>query len=129
MAAATVLLVEDNEDNVSIYDAILTHAGYTVLVAKDGEAALDVVRREQPGLILMDISIPKIDGWEVTRRLKADPATMAIPIIALTAHALASDRAMAETVGCDGYIPKPADPIQVLEEVQRRLGEPARTGS
>jgi CheY-like chemotaxis protein len=127
MSDPTVLLVEDNEDNVSIYCTILKHSGYDVLVARDGEQALETARDRLPGLILMDISIPKIDGWEVTRRLKADPATAAIPIVALTAHALASDRQMAESVGCDGYISKPADPLAVLGEVRCRLGEPART--
>jgi len=127
MSDLTVLLVEDNEDNVAIYSAILKHSGYAVIVAVDGEAALDAAREQHPGLILMDVSIPKIDGWEVTRRLKADPATADIPIVALTAHALASDRKMAESVGCDGYIPKPADPVDVLAEVRRRLGEPVRS--
>jgi CheY-like chemotaxis protein len=126
MSDLTVLLVEDNEDNLRIYSTILTHSGYTVIAATDGEAALAAVRQSPPGLILMDVSIPKIDGWEVTRRLKADPATAEIPIVALTAHALASDRQMAEAVGCDGYIPKPADPIDVLAEVRRRLGVPER---
>jgi two-component system, cell cycle response regulator DivK len=126
MSDLTVLLVEDNEDNLRIYTAILTHSGYTVIPAADGEVALVAARERRPGLILMDVSIPKIDGWEVTRRLKADPATADIPIVALTAHALASDRQMAQAVGCDGYIPKPADPLDVLAEVQRRLGVPER---
>jgi two-component system cell cycle response regulator DivK len=127
MSDLTVLLVEDNEDNVSIYSTILTHSGYPVIVATDGEAAIAAAREHHPGLILMDVSIPKIDGWEATRRLKADPATADIPIVALTAHALASDRQMAHDVGCDGYIPKPADPVEVLAEVRRRLGNPVRT--
>lgn len=124
MALPSVLLVEDNEDNLRIYSTILTHSGYEVIEAVDGEAALEAVRQRRPGLILMDISIPKIDGWELTRRLKADPETAEIPIVALTAHALAADRAMAIEVGCDGYIPKPAEPREVLAEVRRRLGEP-----
>jgi two-component system cell cycle response regulator DivK len=127
MADLTVLLVEDNEDNLVIYTTILKHSGYSVIPATDGEAALAVARERQPGLILMDVSIPKVDGWEVTRRLKADPATADIPIVALTAHALASDREMAIAVGCDGYIAKPADPVDVLAEVRRRLGVPVHT--
>jgi CheY-like chemotaxis protein len=123
----TVLLVEDNEDNLRIYSTILSHSGYRVVEATDGEAALAAVAAEAPAIILMDISIPKIDGWEVTRRLKADPATAGIPIIALTAHALASDQAMAREVGCDGYIAKPAEPRAVLDEVRRRVGEPVRS--
>jgi two-component system cell cycle response regulator DivK len=124
MPDQTVLLVEDNDDNLRIYSTILTYSGYSVIEATDGEAALAAAREHHPGLILMDVSIPKIDGWEATRRLKADPATADIPIIALTAHALASDRKKAEEVGCDGYIPKPAEPGEVLAEVRRRLGAP-----
>jgi two-component system cell cycle response regulator DivK len=119
----TILLVEDNDDNLHIYSTILTYAGYRVLEATDGEAGLEAARTEQPDLILMDVSIPKIDGWEVTRILKADPATAAIPIVALTAHALASDRERADRIGFDGYIPKPAEPRLVLAEVERRLGK------
>ena len=122
-AAPTVLLVEDNYDNLHIYSTILSHAGYHVLEATDGEAGLATARSGQPDLILMDVSIPKIDGWEVTRILKTDPATSSIPVVALTAHALASDRARAEEIGFDGYIPKPAEPRLVLAEVERRLGK------
>jgi CheY-like chemotaxis protein len=121
----TVLLVEDNEDNLRIYSTILTYSGFKVLEATDGEAGLAAARDRQPDLILMDVSIPKIDGWEVTRILKADPATATIPVIALTAHALATDRERAQEIGFDGYISKPAEPRQVLAEVERRLGKPA----
>jgi two-component system, cell cycle response regulator DivK len=121
--APTVLLVEDNDDNLRIYSTILTYAGYHVLEATDGEAGLESARTDQPDLILMDVSIPKIDGWEVTRILKADPATATIPVVALTAHALASDRERATEIGFDGYIPKPAEPRLVLAEVERRIGK------
>ena len=121
--APTVLLVEDNDDNLRIYSTILTYAGYHVLEATDGESGLATARSGQPDLILMDVSIPKIDGWEVTRILKADPATSSIPVVALTAHALASDRERAVQIGFDGYIPKPAEPRLVLAEVERRLGK------
>lgn len=123
--APTVLLVEDNEDNLRIYSTILTYSGYHVIEATDGEAGLTAARGQQPDLILMDVSIPKIDGWEVTRMLKADPTTSTIPVIALTAHALATDRERAQEIGFDGYISKPAEPRQVLAEVERRLGKPA----
>jgi CheY-like chemotaxis protein len=123
----TVLLVEDNDDNLQIYSTILSYAGYHVLEATDGEAALATARSGQPDLILMDVSIPKIDGWEVTRMLKADPATASIPIVALTAHALASDRERADEIGFDGYIPKPAEPRLVLAEVVRRVGKAVET--
>jgi two-component system, cell cycle response regulator DivK len=119
-----VLLVEDNDDNLRIYSTILTYAGYQVIEATDGEAGLEAARDKRPDLILMDVSIPKIDGWEVTRTLKADPATATIPVIALTAHALATDRERANEIGFDGYIAKPAEPRLVLAEVERRLGKP-----
>ena len=118
----TVLIVEDNEDNLVIYSTILRHAGFTVLEARDGQAGVDTAERERPALILMDVSIPLVDGWEATRRLKADPATASIPIIALTAHALASDQQKAFDAGCDGYIAKPAEPRVVLAAVERYIG-------
>lgn len=122
---STVLLVEDNEDNLLIYSTILRHSGFSVIEARDGQAGIDAAKRELPGLILMDVSIPLIDGLEATRRLKADPATKHIPIIALTAHALASDQQKAMEAGCDSYIAKPAEPRVVLAAVKEYLGEPA----
>src|SRR5438552_14744042 len=99
----TVLLVEDNEDNRIVYSTILRHFGYSVSEALNGEEGIAKARAEKPDLILMDISIPVIDGWEATQVLKHDPQTRDIPIIALTAHALASDREKAMEVACDGY--------------------------
>ena len=119
----TVLLVEDNEDNLIIYSTILRFGGYRVVEAHDGRAALEAARTMAPNLILMDVSIPYVDGLEVTRRLKSDPATRRIPIIALTAHALPSDRDRALEAGCDGYISKPAEPRAILAAVRRELGE------
>jgi len=120
----TVLLVEDNEDNLVIYSTILRHAGFEVIEARDGQAGIETAKAKHPGLILMDVSIPIVDGWEATRRLKADPATADIPIIALTAHALASDQLKAAEAGCDGYIAKPAEPRVVAATVKQHLGEP-----
>jgi two-component system cell cycle response regulator DivK len=120
--AKTVLLVEDNEDNRTVYRTILEHFGYEVVEAKNGEDGIRVAKEEHPNLILMDISIPIIDGWEATKILKADEATKDIPIIALTAHALATDRSKAEEVGCDGYLAKPCEPRRVVAEVERFLG-------
>jgi CheY-like chemotaxis protein len=117
-----VLLVEDNEDNRIVYSTILRHFGYHVSEALNGEEGIAKARAERPDLILMDISIPIIDGWEATQVLKHDPATKNIPIIALTAHALASDREKAMEVGCDGYLAKPCEPRAVVAEVQRFLG-------
>jgi two-component system, cell cycle response regulator DivK len=119
----TVLLVEDNEDNRIVYSTILRHFGYGVTEALNGEEGIAKAKAEKPDLILMDISIPIIDGWEATQVLKHDPETSGIPIIALTAHALASDREKAMEVGCDGYLAKPCEPRAVVAEVQRFLGK------
>jgi two-component system cell cycle response regulator DivK len=118
----TVLLVEDNEDNRSVYRNILNVAGFGVIEARNGEDAIRMAREDQPDLILMDISIPLIDGWEATRIVKGDESTSAIPVIALTAHALASDRAKAHECGCDGYLAKPCEPRRVISEVERFIG-------
>ncbi|MBV9879445.1 MAG: response regulator [Gemmatirosa sp.] len=128
----TVLLVEDNEDNRIVYSTILRHFGYSVTEALNGEEGIAKAKSEKPDLILMDISIPIIDGWEATQVLKHDPETSMIPIIALTAHALASDREKAMEVGCDGYLAKPCEPRAVVAEVQRFLGKgnpPAATAA
>jgi len=121
-ASKTVLLVEDNEDNRTVYRTILEHFGYQVIEAQNGEAGVSMARERRPDLVLMDISIPLIDGWEATRMLKSDPQTSHIPIIALTAHALATDRAKANEVGCDGYLAKPCEPRRVVAEVERFIG-------
>jgi CheY-like chemotaxis protein len=118
----TVLLVEDDRDNRAIYRTILEHSGYLVIEAEDGETGVQLARQQRPALVLMDISIPKLDGWAATRILKSDPATAAIPIIALTAHALAEDREKATEAGCDSYLPKPVEPRRVVAEVQRFIG-------
>ena len=120
--AKKVLLVEDNVDNRIIYSTVLRHLGYTVIEAEDGVSALAMTRSERPDLILMDISIPQIDGWEATRILRHDPVTAAIPIIALTAHALAGDREKAATIGFSAYLTKPVEPSAVAAEVRRWIG-------
>lgn len=122
MSDKSVLIVEDNEDNLVVYRTILEHVGYDVLEARDGAEGMDRARADHPDLILMDISIPKVDGWEATRELKADDSTSDIPIIALTAHALDEDRRRAERVGCDGYLAKPVEPRRVVKEVERFIG-------
>ncbi|HEX8245349.1 MAG TPA: response regulator [Longimicrobium sp.] len=122
-SSKTVLLVEDNEDNRTVYRTILEHFGYRVTEARNGEDGVRMAREQRPDLILMDISIPLIDGWEATRILKSEPDTSHIPIIALTAHALATDRQRAQEVGCDGYLAKPCEPRRVVAEVQRFIGE------
>jgi CheY-like chemotaxis protein len=120
-----ILLVEDNEDNLLIYSTILRYFDFEVIEARDGCAGVDMARSDMPDLILMDVSIPLMDGWEATRRLKADPMTAHIPIIALTAHALATDQQKATEAGCDGYIAKPAEPRVVLAAVRSHLGKAA----
>ena len=120
----TILLVEDNLHNRRIFQGVLSHAGFHVVEAEDGARALDLARSQRPDLILMDLSIPVVDGWECTRRLKADAATRPIPIIALTAHAMRGDEERARAAGCDGYLSKPISPKRVVEEVKRVLKLP-----
>lgn len=114
-----VLLVEDNLDNRTIYSTILRHEGFEVLTAVSGEEALEKAAGEAPDVILLDISIPGVDGWTVATRLKNGEETREIPIIAVTAHALAEHEERAREVGCDGYLAKPVSPMRVLEEVLR----------
>lgn len=124
---ATILLVEDNVDNRLIYRTILEFSGYQVVEAHDGEMGVRLARENVPDLILMDVSIPLLNGWEATKILKADPTTRHIPIIALTAHALASDREQSMAVGCDGYLAKPVEPRRVVETVQEFLQRDAQS--
>jgi CheY-like chemotaxis protein len=121
-AGQTLLLVEDNEDNRIIYSTVLRHLGYAVLEAQDGLQAVALARSEHPDLILMDISIPVMDGWEATRVLRRDPATSSIPIVALTAHAMDDDRERAAEIGFTSYLAKPVEPRAVVAEVRRWLG-------
>jgi two-component system, cell cycle response regulator DivK len=118
-----LLLVEDNEDNRTIYSTLLRHLGYDVIEAQNGVQAIELARSERPDLILMDISIPEMDGWEATRILRGDPVTKDIPIVALTAHALEDDRERAAEVGFSSYLAKPIEPRAVLAEVRRLIGE------
>jgi CheY-like chemotaxis protein len=123
----TVLLVEDNPHNRKIFSGMLTFHGFRVVEAETGDKALERVAAEPPDLILMDLSIPGIDGWECTRRLKSDAKTRPIPIIALTAHAMRGDEERAREAGCDGYLSKPVSPKKVVEEVRQylaRVGKP-----
>jgi two-component system cell cycle response regulator DivK len=119
----TVLLVEDNPHNRKIFSGMLTHHGFRVIEAETGDRALAEVEAELPDLILMDLSIPGIDGWECTRRLKASERSRAVPIIALTAHAMRGDEERARAAGCDGYLSKPVSPKKVVEEVRRFLAD------
>ena len=118
-----ILYVEDNDDNLHIVRRRLGRLGYEIIAAVDGEEGLEVARREAPDLILMDLSLPKIDGWEVTRRLKATPETARIPVIALSAHAMAGDREKALAAGCDDYDTKPIELPRLLAKIKAFLPE------
>ncbi len=118
---AKILLVEDNEMNREMLSRRLIRRGYEVVMAVNGELALSMTVEEKPDLILMDMSLPIIDGWEATRRLKADSETSAIPVIALTAHAMASDRDKAMEAGCDDYDSKPVDLARLLGKMEALL--------
>jgi two-component system cell cycle response regulator DivK len=121
-----ILLVEDNEMNRDMLSRRLRRRGYEVLTAVDGESGLALTRSEAPALILMDMSLPGIDGWEVTRQLKADRATRAIPVIALTAHAMAGDREQALAAGCDDFDIKPIELDRLLGKIEALLGGKAK---
>jgi two-component system, cell cycle response regulator DivK len=116
-----ILVVEDDADNRGMVVKVLTVEGYAVLEAVDGASAMAAARREHPDLIVMDLGMPGMDGWEASRRLKADPATADIPIIALTAFAMRGDEERARQAGCDGYLSKPCRPQTIRETVRRFL--------
>jgi CheY-like chemotaxis protein len=118
-----ILLVEDNEMNRDMLSRRLLKAGFEMVIAVDGERAIDLARSEAPDLILMDISLPGLDGWEATRRLKALPETKSIPIIALTAHAMAGDREKSLAAGCNDYDTKPIDFLRLVQKIQGFLGK------
>lgn len=122
---ASILLVEDNEMNRDMLSRRLERRGFTVAMAVDGRAGVDMAKSLLPDLILMDMSLPEIDGWEATKILKADPATAKIPIIALTAHAMASDRDKAIAAGCDDYDTKPVELPRLLEKIEALLARKA----
>jgi two-component system, cell cycle response regulator DivK len=121
---AKILLVEDNEMNRDMLSRRLQRKGYVVAMAIDGEQAVAMALSETPDLILMDMSLPIFDGWEATRRIRAAPETQAIPIIALTAHAMAGDREKALESGCDDYDTKPTDLQRLLEKMEALLNRP-----
>jgi CheY-like chemotaxis protein len=120
---AKILLIEDNEMNRDMLSRRLARKGHEVLIAIDGAQGIAMARDGMPDIILMDMSLPVLDGWEATRRLKADPATRSIPIVALTAHALAADREQALAAGCDDYDTKPIELAGLLEKITRLLNE------
>jgi CheY-like chemotaxis protein len=116
-----ILLIEDNEMNRDMLSRRLVKRGYEVAIAVDGEQGLAMVQSEAPALVLMDMSLPGIDGWEVTRQLKAAPETRGIPVIGLTAHAMAGDRDKALAAGCDDFDTKPVELTRLLEKIEALL--------
>ena len=120
---AKILLVEDNEENRDMLSRRLTRRGYKVVIAMDGEQGVTMAQSEVPDLILMDMDLPVLNGWEATRQLKAASATQAIPIIALTAHAMVGDRKKALEAGCDDYDTKPVEFLRLLEKIEAFLGK------
>lgn len=119
-----LLLVEDNEMNRDMLSRRLERRGYTIVCALDGQQAIEFTRREKPALILMDMSLPVLDGWEATRRLKADPELRTIPIIALTAHAMPADEKQARDAGCDDFDTKPVELPRLLAKIEALLPRP-----
>lgn len=122
MIMQRILLVDDNETNRDMLTRRLERRGFEVITAGDGQDAIAIARDAKPDLILMDMNLPVIDGWTATRRLKALPVTSAIPIIALTAYAMAGDREKALAAGCDDYDTKPIEFSRLMEKIRARLG-------
>lgn len=118
-----VLVVEDQEDNRRIIRDLLTSVGYELIEAPDGLAGVRLAKEHRPDLILMDIQLPGIDGYEATRRIKADPELLAIPIVVVTSYALSGDEQKARAAGCDAYVAKPFSPRQLLATVRAFFGE------
>lgn len=120
---ATVLLVEDNEMNRDMLSRRLSRNGFQIVIAEDGKKGVELAIQEQPDLILMDLSLPVLDGWEATNLLKRTPETSHIPIIALTAHAMAGDEEKAREAGCDDFDTKPVDLNRLLTKMRLALGD------
>ncbi|MDP7605157.1 MAG: response regulator [Alphaproteobacteria bacterium] len=119
---AKILLVEDNEMNRDMLSRRLIRRGYEVVMAEDGQAGVELALSEAPDLILMDMSLPVMDGWDATRKIKSDTSIGTTPVIALTAHAMAEDREKALAAGCDDYDTKPVELPRLLEKMERLLG-------
>lgn len=122
MSANRILVVEDNRDNMTLIVDVLDSLEYDVIKATDGEQGVSLATREQPDLILMDLSLPLKDGWTATREIKSNDAGQKIPVIALTAHAMAGDREKALAAGCDDYLTKPIDLLQLDQLLKKYLG-------
>ncbi len=124
MAAETILIVDDHAANLKLMRVLLVAEGFEVRTARDAEEALEVLKEFQPRIVLMDLQLPGVDGLELTRRLKADPATRAMVIIAVTSYAMKGDERKALAAGCDGYVAKPIDTVELPLLVRRFLASP-----
>lgn len=120
----TVLLIEDDQDHRRIFGTLLRHGGYRVVEASDGGEGILLARQHQPDVIVMDLGLPRVDGWTATEALKRDPATRRIPVIAVTVHVENFYRGRAQLVGCDGFLDKPCSPSRLLGEITRILHAP-----
>jgi CheY-like chemotaxis protein len=118
-----ILIVEDNDMNLDMLTRRLERKGYEVISARDGQAGVEAARSHRPDIVLMDMSLPVLDGWSATRALKSDAETAAIPVIALTAHAMEADRKKAMEAGCDDFGTKPIDLPDLLAKIERLLGQ------
>lgn len=123
--AKTILIVEDNELNMKLFNDLLEAKGYNILQTRNGREALDIARAEKPDLILMDIQLPEVSGLDVTKWIKEDPATAAIPVIAVTAFAMKGDEERIRQGGCEAYISKPISVASFLETIQFHIGDSA----
>lgn len=123
MSEVTILIAEDDEFSRKLVQAVLRPHGYRLLVADDGQQAVEIATRERPDLILMDMRLPELDGYDATRMLKSQPETASIPIVAMTAHALEEERQKAEQAGCDGYVTKPIDTRSFPDQIKKHLAE------
>jgi two-component system, cell cycle response regulator DivK len=123
MAKTRILIMEDDDDTQGMVRFLLEYKGYDVLAAKDGRHGLEIARQEKPDLILLDLAMPEMDGWSVAHKLKDDPQTKTIPVIAVTAYTMSSDRRKALNAGCDGFIGKPMNVPEFIAEVEKFLGK------
>jgi two-component system cell cycle response regulator DivK len=123
MSKGRILIVEDNEDNFQLVRFLLERDGFEVISAVNGKEGVETAMREKPDLILMDLSMPEMDGWTAAQKIKAEPETKAIPLLALTAHTLPGDRMRALEAGCDGYISKPINVEYLIKTVSSAIGK------
>jgi len=123
MEKTRILIMEDDDDTQGMVRFLLEYKGYDVVVAKDGKHGLEIAHQEKPDLILLDLAMPEMDGWSVAHKLKEDPATTEIPVIAVTAYTMSSDRRKALNAGCDGFISKPMNVPEFIAEVEKFLGK------